>query len=181
MINCYTVSTYCKDDMSLIENYEQAANDKTQTWNCHHRLETDLGLSRNELIEQNKYYNVPASELIFLTPSEHTKIHKQGERNPMYGKEPWNKGQHGKCSEETKKKQSELAKKRWEDSKGRKGKEPWNKGKKGKNSPNYGEKSVMYGTHPKWMNNGITRVFPKTQEEIDHYIELGYDFGWKLK
>ena len=31
------------------------------------------------------------------------------------------------------------------------------------------------------MNNGYVRVYPKTQEEIDHYLELGYSIGYKLK
>ncbi len=102
MINFKTVNKYCCEEISLIENYEKAANDKTQTWHCHHRLESDLGLSIDELIEQNKYYNVPASELIFLTSSEHQKLHRANEKHrgkdaPFYNKHH---------SEETKKKQS---------------------------------------------------------------------------
>jgi hypothetical protein len=41
------VYSFCKDDISLIENYEKAANDP-EIWDCHHRKETDLGLSVNE-------------------------------------------------------------------------------------------------------------------------------------
>lgn len=33
---------YCCEDISLIENYEKAVNDKTQTWCCHHKLEIEL-------------------------------------------------------------------------------------------------------------------------------------------
>ena len=54
------VQNFCCEDISLIENYEQAISDKTQTWDCHHRSETDLGLSRDELIERNLYYDVAA-------------------------------------------------------------------------------------------------------------------------
>ena len=69
---------YCCEDISLIENYEQALNDQTQVWDCHHRLEIELGLSAAELIKQGLYWNRPASELIFLTKSEHMSLHKKG-------------------------------------------------------------------------------------------------------
>jgi len=66
----------------LIENYEQAINDETQTWECHHRDEVkilpsgiEVRRSREELIENGRYYNCPPNELIFLTKAEHTKIH----------------------------------------------------------------------------------------------------------
>ena len=69
------VKAFCCDDISLIENYDKAINDSNQTWHCHHRLETDLCLTRLDLIKMNKYYGVPASELIFLTKSEHSALH----------------------------------------------------------------------------------------------------------
>lgn len=69
---------YCCEDISLIENYEQAVNDKIQIWDCHHRKETDEGLSKDELIKQGLYWNRPASELIFLTRAEHIRLHKKG-------------------------------------------------------------------------------------------------------
>ena len=75
---CYTmVSLFCNEDISLIENYEQAATDIIQTWHCHHRLEIqdNIILSKNDLIRQNLYFNRPASELIFLTKSEHMQLH----------------------------------------------------------------------------------------------------------
>lgn len=75
-----TVKHFCSEDPSLIENYELALNDTTQIWDCHHRLETDLGLTADELKEQNKYLNVPASELILLTHSEHTRLHKKANK-----------------------------------------------------------------------------------------------------
>ncbi len=92
------VYKYCKDDLSLIENYELAINDNKQMWDCHHRLEIKLNVSAQYLIDNNLYFNRPASELIFLTKSEHSSIHnvgerninykKTGEKNPMYGKNP---------------------------------------------------------------------------------------------
>lgn len=112
MICIEQVNKYCKDIPILIENYEQAINDETQTWHCHHRLETDENKTGQQLIAEGRYYNVPASELIFLTPSEHTSLHAKlkdninftfkdrkhteysrqlisdkhsGDKNPMYG------------------------------------------------------------------------------------------------
>lgn len=72
------VNKYCSEDIRLIENYEKAINDDTQIWNCHHRKETDEKLSLKQIKEQGLYYNRPASELIFLTKSEHQKLHRIG-------------------------------------------------------------------------------------------------------
>lgn len=44
-------------------------------------------MSAEELKQANMYFNRPASELIFLTNSEHWKLHMSGFRNPNYGKE----------------------------------------------------------------------------------------------
>ena len=108
MINERNAKMYCKEDISLIENYELAKNDRTQTWICHHRLETidKFGNLRDEeipsdvLIDLRIYCNRPASELIFVSKSMHTSIHSKirkspwlasiashpGESNGMYGK-----------------------------------------------------------------------------------------------
>lgn len=100
------VASYCCEDMSKIENYDKAINDKTQPWDCHHRLEIQNGknFSISDLKKMNLYYNRPASELIFLTHFEHVKLHSTGENNPFYGKEhsdkakqkisDYNKGKH---------------------------------------------------------------------------------------
>lgn len=69
---------YCGDDISRIENYEQAMNDKDFTWDCHHRAEiSDDGstTSVDELMKNGLYYNRPASELIFLRHDEHARLH----------------------------------------------------------------------------------------------------------
>lgn len=42
MISIQGAKQKCKDNISLIENYEQAVNDKSQMWVCHHRLEISL-------------------------------------------------------------------------------------------------------------------------------------------
>ena len=93
MINFNTATQYCREDISLIENYEKALNDQNETWHCHHRLEIqDDGnkvVSSRTLIENKLYYDRPANELIFLTKSAHRTIHNKtilnrGENNPMW-------------------------------------------------------------------------------------------------
>ena len=107
MINVGKVKRYCRDDFSKIENYDKAIADKKK-WVCHHRLETTLdgddAHSVSELKRMGMYYNRPYFELIFLSTSDHRKIHmtpaikaklaaaKLGVNNPRFGKEPWNKG-----------------------------------------------------------------------------------------
>ena len=76
MINERNVKLYCSEDLSLIENYNEAINDKEQIWHCHHRLETELGLSQQELIDSNRYYKVEAKYLIFLIEKEHLTLHR---------------------------------------------------------------------------------------------------------
>lgn len=73
---------YCSESLSLIENYDKAIADTTQTWICHHRLELhdDYRNSIEDLKLMNLYYNRPASELIYLTRSEHTTLHMTGKR-----------------------------------------------------------------------------------------------------
>ena len=106
---------YCKD-YENIENYQKAKADNFKGWHCHHRKGIDT--PREELKALGLYYNRPASELIFLTLSEHSKLHGEGENNPMYGKyhsteaKKKNSEAHKgkKHSEESKKKMSESHK-----------------------------------------------------------------------
>lgn len=74
------IKKYCCEDISLIENYNEAIIDKEQTWEIHHKLEIELNKTQKELMELNLYYNRPAIELIFLTKSEHSKIHSIGNK-----------------------------------------------------------------------------------------------------
>lgn len=75
---------YCiSEEIEQIENYKLAKKDNFDGWHIHHRLETHnsdgekrlVNLSKDELIALEMYYNRPANELIFLTASEHRKIH----------------------------------------------------------------------------------------------------------
>lgn len=84
MINELYANAYCKEDISKIENYEQAIKD-TEMWECHHRTEIWWNCSRKELKDNECYYNRPAKELIFLTRAEHRAIHnKVRERTEEY-------------------------------------------------------------------------------------------------
>lgn len=94
MINIRSVKKFCNGDITQIENYDKAINDNTQTWDCHHRKETDEGLSAKQLAKLGLLFDRPANELIFLTHREHSSLHKKGL----------------KTSEETRRKQSEAHK-----------------------------------------------------------------------
>lgn len=117
------VGRFCCEDISKIENYDLAIADKTQTWDCHHRMEliktgAVVDSTMQDLIDWGIYYNRPADELVFLTKSEHLKLHKTGKprseetrkklSESHKGKLPWNTGKH--FSEETRRKMSEKAK-----------------------------------------------------------------------
>ena len=113
MINEQHVKRYCCEDISKIENYEEALNDNTQTWDCHHRAEIlPCGhFEIEDLKEYGLYYNRPANELIFLTHKYHIGFHKSGRHLTPEHKERISESSKGKkLSEETKQKISEAHK-----------------------------------------------------------------------
>ena len=68
---------YCAEDLSKIENYNEAIKDNLRGWQIHHKLETrGFGYTKKELIALGLYYNRPAEELVFLKQSEHLKLHR---------------------------------------------------------------------------------------------------------
>ena len=173
MIDSYRASKYCCEDITLIENYDKAIADDTQTWQIHHRDEIrtlpsgkTVYRSQQELIESGRYYNCPANEFIFLTKAEHIKLH--GKYRPSLPKECYeravitrrNNG-NNRHSEETKRKLSEV----------HKGKSSWNKGKhykceaiskalKGnKLSDKTKEKMSQSRVGRKWYNDGVKDYF----------------------
>lgn len=116
MINLVFVKKCCKD-YTKIENYEEAANDTTQTWICHHILGEIL--SREQLLDHDFYYDVPPCMLKFVTRAEHNRMHIKGRtvtdetRRKMSeankGHVPWNKGKiFGPLTEEHRRKISEA-------------------------------------------------------------------------
>ena len=89
MISKSNIFAICKN-REQIENYDKAIADTTQMWDCHHRLETHFSdgterpnnaqLSKAELIALDMYWDRPPEELIFLTKSDHYKLHGKNEQ-----------------------------------------------------------------------------------------------------
>lgn len=133
MISISSALAFCKEDISKIENYDLAVADTTQTWHCHHKRELlddndnplEKEVSKNELIMQRKYYQLPAKDLIFLTPGDHISAH-------MKNRPKRKKGEFH---------QTEESKRKIREHNARRGKPGINKGKK--------------ATKPNWCNNGI--------------------------
>ena len=107
MISERYAKQFCKDDISLIENYEQAVNDPINKWVCHHRRGTIY--SKEGLKEIGEYYNRPAIELIFMTKGEHRRLHNTGKHYSENTKKKMSESHIGKHhTEETKMKISKA-------------------------------------------------------------------------
>lgn len=85
MINEKQAKKFCKEDISKIKNYDLAIADTTQTWDLHHMTETWWNCSRQDLIDNECYYNRKACELIFLTKVEHVRLHMKGKSSRHKG------------------------------------------------------------------------------------------------
>ena len=100
---------YCKE-YENIENYQKALADNFVGWCCHHRKGVYIAVEKLKAL--GMYYNRPASELIFLTESEHDILHKKGkhfsEEHKNKLSEAHKKGKH--LSEEHKNKIGEAHK-----------------------------------------------------------------------
>lgn len=111
MISIEKVQKFCKD-YTKIENYEEAVNDKSQVWVCHHILGEIL--TSEQLKEHDFYYDVPPCMLKFVTRAEHARIHKKGKHlseETRIKLSEVKKGKKGKVrSEETRRKISESMK-----------------------------------------------------------------------
>ena len=149
MISEKRAKSYCKDDISLIENYDKAIADTTQLWQCHHRRETIF--SRKDLIEIGEYYNRPACELIFLTPANHRRLHNLGKPSGMNGKHH---------SEDTRKKISQAKK---GDKNPMFGKHHSAEARKKMSEVHKGKPTCIKGTI--WYNNGVKSIRAKTCPE----------------
>ena len=114
------VKKFCCEDISKIENYELALNDKEQVWHCHHRGEI-LPCGRYSMDSLKKfglYWKRPAHELVFLTSEEHRRLHHKGKKISDEAKRKMSVSQIGeknhffgkKHSDETKGKMSEAKK-----------------------------------------------------------------------
>ena len=111
MINEKKAKIFCKEDISKIKNYDKAIADTTQVWHCHHMTETWWNCSKQELIDNECYYNRKACELIFLTPAEHHKLHNKGKHLSDETRRKLSEANKGKkLSEEHRRKLSEANK-----------------------------------------------------------------------
>ena len=142
MINENTARKYCRDDISKIENYDKAVNDPTQTWIIHHRLELTLdgkfALTRAQLIMHDMYFNRRYYELIFLTQSEHTRIHNCGRTHTEETRRRISESHTGKhLSLETRRKISEA----------RKGMKATDETRMKMSLAQHGKNNAMYGRH----------------------------------
>jgi len=193
MININNAKLYCCEDISLIENYEAAIN-SSHVYDCHHRLDTDLGLTKTELIEQNLYYNRPASELIYLTHAEHTILHMTGSKRSEETKSLLSKQKKKFYEDPTERQKArEAQKKRWLDPKEHeKHRARMNTlAAKANNSAaqkkryedpverqKTREAAIGKNLNKRHMSNGVDHVFINP-DKIDYYLERGYHFGMK--
>ena len=162
MIDKKRAKSFCREDISLIENYDKAVSDTTQMWHCHHRRETIY--SRSGLIEIGEYYNRPAEELIFLTPNEHHRLHNLGKHHLAEARKKISESKNGKHrSEETRKKISESKKGKHLSTETRKKLSESIKGKHRSEETRKKMSESHKGNH--WYNNGFKCIKAKTCPE----------------
>ena len=162
MISKRSAKAFCREDISLIENYDKAVSDTTKMWHCHHRRETIF--SKSDLIEIGEYYNRPACELIFLTPLEHHRLHNLGKHPSAETRRKLSEAKKGKHpSEESRKKISEAKKGKHLSAETRKkmSEARINKPKSAETRKKMSE--ARKGTH--WYNNGVKSIKAKTCPE----------------
>lgn len=136
MINETLARKYCREDITLIKNYTEAIADNTQTWICHHsNAEPFTGFCRKDLKKMNMYYKRPASELMFVTRSEHNTIHKKDMIISAEIRKKISESEKDKhISEETRKKMSKT--------------------RKGRHWYNNGSVSTLQKSCPEWFVEG---------------------------
>lgn len=159
MINFMNAISYCRDDISEIQNYKIAVF-SPEKWVCHHRLEThdkwgnirDEEVSSQELILFRLYYMRPASELIFMRLSDHQSLHTSIRNKYMGGnseearRKKSNKLKHRTFSDETKTLISNKCKDAWK--------------YRDRNANPKAIKAMVEANKGKhWYNNGTESVF----------------------
>ena len=63
----------------MIENF-YATVSSSERWDCHHRVESIMNCSRNDLVAKGCYYHRPAHDLVFLPHTEHLRMHQLGKK-----------------------------------------------------------------------------------------------------
>lgn len=141
MISVKQAKKYCCEDISLIENYNEAVN-SGENWSCHHKL--GLFFSTQWLIDNGFYYDQRAEMLVFMPSVEHNNLHRKPMSDETKRKISERLMGHP-VSDETRRKISESDKGRTGYWKGKhrseetirkvseknRGRSPWNKGKSG--------------------------------------------------
>lgn len=150
MINESQARKYCREDITLIKNYAEAIADATQTWICQHRnAEPFTGFCTKDLKKMNMYYQRPASELMFVTRSEHKTIHNKGTTQSEETRKKLSESHTGKVgkhySEETRKKMSAALKGR-----------TFSDETRNKMSESHKGNKALTGR--RWYNNGLKNV-----------------------
>ena len=138
---------YCCENISKIENYNKALASKT-TWDIHHKREITENKTKQQLIDEDLYFNRPADELIFLSRKEHNRIHREHNPKNMIN---WIKAGSAAVrgvnkTDEHKQKISDSLKEYF------KSHDHWNKG--GTVSDEVKQK-ISYTINKKWANNEI--------------------------
>lgn len=79
LINDYHLPYFAPGELAKIVNYEKASKDGYKGWHLHHRLELNPDGTtykpKEILIQEDIYYQRPATELVFLTVAEHRAMH----------------------------------------------------------------------------------------------------------
>ena len=165
MINEKQVKKFCKD-YTRIENYEEAVNDKAQTWICHHILGEIL--SREQLLNHDFYYNVPPCMLKFVTKAEHNRLHTKGRPSPMKGHT---------LSDETRRKLSESHKGKHHNEESRR---KMSESHKGKTSSRIGKFNSTFGKafHEHYGINYIDDIKLYTKEY--NFYKRHSKFSWEI-
>ena len=83
MISIRYAKSFCKR-YTEIENYNEAVS-SPERWVCHHKL--GLIYSSDELVKKGLYFNRPPEEFVFLTKTEHDKIHGFGHKHSKEGRD----------------------------------------------------------------------------------------------
>lgn len=157
MISEFSANAFCCEDISKIENYEQAVTDQTQTWVCHHKAEVlPCGnFTVDALIKFKLYWHRPANELVFMRRNEHLRLHRKN--LPSEIKQKMSKSQKGrKLSNKTKQKISETLKQYFSNPINREKISNSLKGKHCSVSSNVKRRRAMQKKH--WYNNGVKNI-----------------------
>lgn len=156
--------SYCCEDISKIYGYKEAIADKENYWDCHHCL--GLVWTKEQLIEMGLYYNQPADRLMFVTRSQHKKLHFITGVETRKKMSESRRGQKVAPFTENHRKNISTA---------LKGRTPWNKNKRG---------AQVAWNKGKINTNGAKKVYQYTKDgefvkewksAADIKRELGYD------